>query len=62
MHSITGESRKLSGHGGLHAMLALLLAMLLGWGANSGHAAGEETIAYIHADVSGNPLAAMDEN
>jgi len=62
MHSGTIPNEKSSLPRWSRAAFALLLAMLLVWGANPGHAAGEETITYIHTDISGNPLAATDEN
>jgi len=62
MHSGTMPNEKSSLPRWSRAAFALLLAMLLVWGANPGHAAREETITYIHTDISGNPLAATDEN
>jgi len=52
----------LSGWAG--AVFALLLALLLAFAAkpNPAQAAGEVTVIYIHTDISGNPLAATDEN
>jgi len=65
MHSIaTRPPKKTATQATLRHILALLLAVLLLWGANPGpvQAAGEVTVTYIHTDISGNPIAATDED
>jgi len=60
MRSTAAQKSKNPGWTG--TVFALLLALLLAFVANPGHAAGEVTVTYIHTDISGNPLAATGEN
>jgi len=62
MQSTAAQHSKTSGWTG--TVFALLLALLLAFAAkpNPAQAAGEVTVTYIHTDISGNPLAATDEN
>jgi len=62
MHSIARARGKKSAVP--RSIFTLLLALLLIWGSSPGpaQAAGEVTVTHIHADISGNPIAATDEN
>jgi|GEM_PF-1155080 len=65
MKLIAAQKSKTCLPGWIGSAFALLLAVLLAFAANPDrpvHAAGEVTVTYIHTDISGNPLAATDEN